>query len=163
MPTYLTIRERILAQLAANLTTSLSTSAHAILRWDARGGTKPVHTDVIIVPQDDEVQGESGGHTYAVTTRLMTVVLDAVLFPGAAAGNTDTLKNAWQGALITGAMSDRTLTASSTRLALDVQANTMAAPELVDGAVEAAVIVAIEYQTYSADPTAGPGITASAT
>jgi hypothetical protein len=162
MATYFSIRERILARLAA-ICGTLS-GIHGVLRWDARGTTAVEHLDVLILPQDDELLGESLGNAYAVTTRMLPVLIGINIAAGAEAAVSDTLRNAWLADIQAAVLADRSLTepAGGPRLALDVAATMLQAPEEFGGLIDTAVVVAVEYQTYTNNPTAGPGITAVA-
>jgi len=153
------IRERVLRQLAANL--EAVTDVGEVRRWDARAADTPAHGDIVLVAQDETAEPGAQGPTGS-TIKTLTVAIVVRLFAETASETTtDSDVNKWLRRIEDAALHDPLLveTTSGQRLANDMAATKLIGPAFDEGIVACALVCTIQYEHDRDDPTVGPGIT----
>lgn len=147
------IRERILRQIVRDV--EGIPGVGTVHRWRAEHDSSYQQRDVIVAPQLEEiVDGAIGNPGTVICTLPVTVAV--VLFPDASdTDSTDEIRGRWQKLVYNALSANRTIVESASpneRLARDSLCAQAGEASLVDGAVNAAVVLTVEYEHPSSNP-----------
>lgn len=141
----LSIRERILRQLQADLGTIAGIGT--IHRWDTRGVNALAPMDVVLIPEQETLDEESDGNPGVHRKVLPVVVAMMFTHDERSAVNTDHFANRWRARVWDKIMDNPTIVETAgPRLAVDSVVENIPPVDFEDGANNAALRLTVTYE-----------------
>lgn len=159
MPQTTTIRQRILNQ--AKLICEGISGIGTVRFWDSRGTITYASGDCIIAPQNEDKADIAIGNPGTIESKLSILVAVVIFDRETDTDPSSTTINTWVGKIANAFLANRffTETTGGVRLAIDSMPFETTSPDLVDGAIVAAVRVEATYYHDGDNVFSGPGIT----